>query len=141
MGEWKSVPVSYTHLDVYKRQREKQTIIVYNEKKLTDIFKEICRNKILAFRWRAAFEMNNKDRGILGFLETHSKSESVSFHMPGHKNGKIFKRIGYSQEEILNPQFDITEIEGADNLFEPEGIIRETMDKFKKIYELSLIHI
>lgn len=108
---------------------------MYNEKKLTDIFKEICRNKILAFRWRAAFEMNNKDRGILGFLETHSKSESVSFHMPGHKNGKIFKRIGYSQEEILNPQFDITEIEGADNLFEPEGIIRETMDKFKKIYE------
>lgn len=79
--------------------------------------------------------MNNEDRGILSFLESHRQKEPVSFHMPGHKNGKIFKRLGYAQEEILNPQFDITEIEGADNLFEPEGIIRKTMDKFKKIYE------
>lgn len=79
--------------------------------------------------------MNNDDRGILSFLESYRGRESVSFHMPGHKNGKIFKRLGYAQEEILNPQFDITEIEGADNLFEPEGIIRKTMDKFKKIYE------
>ena len=79
--------------------------------------------------------MNNENRGILNFLESYRNRESVSFHMPGHKNGKIFKRLGYAQEEILNLQFDITEIEGADNLFEPEGIIRETMDKFKKIYE------
>ena len=79
--------------------------------------------------------MNSEDRGILNFLELYRKRESVSFHMPGHKDGKIFKRLGYSEEEILNPEYDITEIEGADNLFEPEGIIRETMDKFKKIYE------
>lgn len=79
--------------------------------------------------------MNNENRGILNFLESYRNRESVSFHMPGHKDGKIFKRLGYSEEEILNAQYDITEIEGADNLFEPEGIIRETMDKFKKIYE------
>ena len=79
--------------------------------------------------------MNNEDRGVLSFLESYRDKESISFHMPGHKNGKIFKRLGYAQEEILNSQYDITELEGADNLFEPEGVIRKTMDKFKKIYE------
>ncbi|PAB57110.1 aminotransferase class I/II-fold pyridoxal phosphate-dependent enzyme [Anaeromicrobium sediminis] len=48
--------------------------------------------------------------------------DRVSFHVPGHKHGRIYKNYGLSN--ILD--LDTTEIPGTDNLHSPEGIIRES---------------
>lgn len=69
------------------------------------------------------------------FLKSHEDKNPVSFHMPGHKNGELFKRLEISQGEILKAEYDITEISGADNLFAPEDVLRNTMDKYKSLYD------
>ena len=40
----------------------------------------------------------------------------VSFHIPGHKSGKIFKKLGYDKFLDKIYTLDTTEIEGTDNL-------------------------
>lgn len=53
---------------------------------------------------------------IADFLEKYGSSDTVRFHMPGHK-GKSF--VGCEK-------IDITEISGADDLYKPVGIIAES---------------
>jgi lysine decarboxylase len=74
---------------------------------------------------------------ITGFLTEHADKKTVSFHMPGHKGSAIYKRFGY--EEFLNKimDCDITEIPGADNLFQTEGIIKATREKYAKLYDVQ----
>jgi len=51
----------------------------------------------------------------------------ISFHMPGHKNGKL--RL------IQDPyRIDVTEVEGTDDLHHPQGIIAEAMKRITSIY-------
>ncbi|WP_432406285.1 aminotransferase class I/II-fold pyridoxal phosphate-dependent enzyme [Wukongibacter sp. M2B1] len=70
---------------------------------------------------------------IFNELSKLSKRNMVSFHVPGHKNGKIFEK--YSLEINNNiGQFDITEIPGSDNLHAPEGIIKEAQERAKSFY-------
>lgn len=73
-------------------------------------------------------------KGILSFLEEHRDSKPISFHMPGHKGKDFYESLGMGSFDRDCSDMDITEISGADNLFQPEGIIRETMDKYKKLY-------
>lgn len=62
-------------------------------------------------------------------LREYGKSDYYGFHMPGHKRNVELL-------EMENPfSFDITEIEGFDNLHSPKGIIKQEMDKAKKIYK------
>lgn len=72
--------------------------------------------------------------GVLDFLTKYSGEDRVSFHMPGHKGKDFFKTVGYDSLGDLSLNYDITEISGADNLFQPESIVRETMDKYKELY-------
>ncbi|MDO4486573.1 MAG: aminotransferase class V-fold PLP-dependent enzyme [Bacillota bacterium] len=76
--------------------------------------------------------MNSK--GITQFLLKHAGDSPVSFHMPGHKGSEFYRRTGY--EDFLGKMMDcdITEIPGADNLFQMESIIRETADKYSRLY-------
>ncbi len=53
---------------------------------------------------------------IYDFVQNYIKSDTARFHMPGHKG---ISRLGC---EAL----DITEIKGADVLYSPDGIIRES---------------
>ena len=53
---------------------------------------------------------------VYDFVQSYAKSGVSRFHMPGHKG------IGPLGVEML----DITEIAGADSLYEAEGIIRES---------------
>ena len=54
-------------------------------------------------------------------LKEYSKSDIYPMHMPGHKrNAGLFSDV----ENI-----DVTEVEGLDNLHDPEGIIKESMDQ------------
>lgn len=66
---------------------------------------------------------------------SHGAASPVSFHMPGHKGKAFYVENGYEEflDEIMD--CDITEIPGADNLFQAEEIIKVTMDKYKKLYD------
>ena len=53
---------------------------------------------------------------IVDFLKRYSSSSPLRLHLPGHK-GKRF---------LCGEEFDITETEGADELYSPTGIIAES---------------
>ena len=57
---------------------------------------------------------------IADFVKKYSYDEYVRFHMPGHK-GNAF--LGCEA-------FDITEVKGADSLYEANGIIEESAGDF-----------
>ena len=73
-------------------------------------------------------------RSLLDFLPEHAALDPVSFHMPGHKGSQLYKKLGYG--DILDKLMDcdITEIPGADNLFQTEDVILEVMEKYRKLY-------
>lgn len=71
---------------------------------------------------------------IAEFLRKHAESSPVSFHMPGHKGMRFYERNGYADIFGRLAEWDITEIQGADNLFQPESIILETMKKYETLY-------
>ena len=63
--------------------------------------------------------MNN----LYSKLIEYSKSDIYPFHMPGHKRS------------IDGPyKYDVTEINGFDNLHDPRGLIKEIMDKASVFY-------
>ncbi|MGI6765727.1 MAG: aminotransferase class I/II-fold pyridoxal phosphate-dependent enzyme [Lentihominibacter sp.] len=68
------------------------------------------------------------------FLLQHADKDPVSFHMPGHKGQEIFKKYGYGEflDRLLD--CDVTEIPGADNLFQAEGIIMDAQKKYSRLY-------
>ncbi len=74
-------------------------------------------------------------KGIRQFLLQHAAAQPVSFHMPGHKGARIYRENGYGDFLDMVMDCDITEIPGADNLFQTESIIAETMEKYRQLYE------
>lgn len=64
---------------------------------------------------------------IVDFVENYIKSNKSRLHMPGHK-GVSF--LGCEKS-------DITEIEGADELFSPEGIILESENNASSLFGTS----
>lgn len=57
----------------------------------------------------------------------------LSFHVPGHKNGKIFpEKARPLYETILS--IDATEIDGLDDLHEPEGAIFQAQQLLSQLY-------
>ena len=61
---------------------------------------------------------------ICDFVEKYIESESVRLHMPGHK-GK--QHLGFEK-------YDITEISGADSLYEADGIILNSEKNAGKLF-------
>ncbi len=65
---------------------------------------------------------------IVDFIRNYAKSDVSRFHMPGHKG-----------ESLLGCEaFDITEIYGADSLYEAEGIIAESEKNAATIFGSAL---
>ncbi|MBQ0078741.1 MAG: hypothetical protein KBS66_02470 [Eubacterium sp.] len=85
----------------------------------------------------------NKDyrTGVTQFLLDHAASNPVSFHMPGHKGSDFYRRNGYGLflERLMD--CDITEIQGADNLFVCADCLGESADKYKKIYDVCKTYL
>ncbi|MEJ8553931.1 aminotransferase class I/II-fold pyridoxal phosphate-dependent enzyme [Tepidibacter sp. Z1-5] len=77
--------------------------------------------------------MNNTP--IINKLNDIKNSEIISFHVPGHKNGKIFDRLGYSDFKNSIVNIDTTEIPGTDNLHSPEEIIKKSQDIASKVFK------
>ncbi len=64
--------------------------------------------------------------GLLEQLMEYGESDYYPFHMPGHKREPL---------EFPNPYaVDITEIEGFDNLHNPQGILKSSMEYASEIY-------
>lgn len=57
---------------------------------------------------------------ICEFLEAYAESSALRLHMPGHKG--------------VNYPLDITEIDGADSLYEASGIIRESEQNAGRLF-------
>lgn len=62
---------------------------------------------------------------IIDFLESYKSSNAVRLHMPGHKG------------KTANTQYDITEINGADSLFDAYGIIDESEKNLSSLYDTN----
>lgn len=61
---------------------------------------------------------------IVDFVKNYENKDAVRLHMPGHK-GKSF--LGFEGA-------DITEIDGADVLYSPDGIIEESENKASSLF-------
>ncbi|MCM1185675.1 MAG: aminotransferase class I/II-fold pyridoxal phosphate-dependent enzyme [Lachnoclostridium sp.] len=61
-------------------------------------------------------------------LKDYGEKDYYPYHMPGHKRNAL----GSLPEEIA--QADITEIEGFDNLHQPEGILLKLQEKAAELY-------
>ena len=72
-----------------------------------------------------------KDAPIVNQLKNYIKKSYSPFSMPGHKYGRAF------EEDDLNTLIlngDITEVDGLDNLQNPQGVIKEAQVKLSECY-------
>lgn len=60
-------------------------------------------------------------------LISYAESGTYPFHMPGHKMGR-----GIGEYDIFKT--DITEINGFDNLHNPDGIIKDAQKKYASLF-------
>lgn len=73
---------------------------------------------------------NKEVSPIYHFLKEYAAKSGGRLHMPGHKGGADVYPAPY--RSIL--PFDITEVQGADALYEAEGIIGQSEDVAAKLY-------
>lgn len=65
----------------------------------------------------------------------YSKENNISFSMPGHKGGAGFLSTEEGKKLYENLcKIDITEVDGVDNLYHPEGIIKEAQELLSNFY-------
>ena len=72
---------------------------------------------------------------IINQLKEIVDMDLTSFHMPGHKLGKIYDKLGYSEIVQDIYKMDTTEISGTDNLHSPEGIIKKSQERASKAFK------
>ena len=75
-----------------------------------------------------------KVRFLSDYLYHHAASCPVSFHVPGHKGAAFFSRLGYDPQLAKLPDYDLTEIPGADNLFVMDGVLGELAARYQRLY-------
>ena len=61
---------------------------------------------------------------ICDFIRRYTGEDILRLHMPGHKGVPL---LGWES-------WDITEVEGADGLYEAEGIIRESEENAGQLF-------
>ncbi|WP_036720636.1 aminotransferase class I/II-fold pyridoxal phosphate-dependent enzyme, partial [Paenibacillus sp. JCM 10914] len=66
---------------------------------------------------------------IADALDRYRERKGTSFHVPGHKNGRIYESHSQVAGMLLDAmRVDVTEISEMDDLFQPEGIIQEAQE-------------
>jgi len=75
------------------------------------------------------------------FLLKHAAEKPVSFHMPGHKGSAVYSRFGYDGFLKNIMDCDVTEIPGADNLFQAESVLREVQLQYADLYEVPYSYL
>ncbi|MCR4646740.1 MAG: amino acid decarboxylase [Oscillospiraceae bacterium] len=74
--------------------------------------------------------MLENEQPIAGFLSNYAHNKPIRAHMPGHKGKPV---PGSPMLSAVTP-FDITEIEGADSLFEADGILLAAEEQTAVLY-------
>ncbi|MGI6498483.1 MAG: aminotransferase class I/II-fold pyridoxal phosphate-dependent enzyme [Oscillospiraceae bacterium] len=74
--------------------------------------------------------MKNPSLGLLSLLKAYRKRGIVPFHMPGHKRNTDAAPYLSS----LGGGYDITEIDGFDDLHHPTGILRQGMETAARLF-------
>ncbi|WP_050613534.1 aminotransferase class I/II-fold pyridoxal phosphate-dependent enzyme, partial [Bacillus testis] len=78
--------------------------------------------------------MKQEHTPLYDALKRFADEKPVSFHVPGHKNGQVFLDKGNDYfGQIL--KLDGTELEGLDDLHEPEGVIKEAEELLSALYD------
>ncbi len=75
--------------------------------------------------------MNYEDRPFLRGLQKFVERDSISLHVPGHKGGTL---SGLPTDIQSALRYDLTELEGLDDLHEPDGIIKEAQNRLAALY-------
>ncbi|MCH3953911.1 MAG: aminotransferase class I/II-fold pyridoxal phosphate-dependent enzyme [Eubacterium sp.] len=75
-----------------------------------------------------------KNEHLQDYLRRHAESRPVRFHMPGHKGRRLYDRFGYRDflQDFIDE--DITEIPGADDLFQQTGVLKDLSERYQKLY-------
>jgi len=74
--------------------------------------------------------MPTADKKIIEALKELSASDVLAMHMPGHKrNTEIAEYL-----KLLGAEYDITEIDGFDDLFDARGILARSMERASAIW-------
>lgn len=77
--------------------------------------------------------MDQSQTPLFTKLQTHYLRQTISFHVPGHKNGRVFpQKLDSLFSAILN--IDVTELRGLDDLHDPEGVIAESQYLAANLY-------
>jgi lysine decarboxylase len=80
--------------------------------------------------------VNQKNTPLYDALINHKNKKTISFHVPGHKNGKVFLKEAYPVfQNILN--VDVTELSGLDDLHSPSEAILEAETLLADYYEVK----
>ncbi|WP_236692970.1 aminotransferase class I/II-fold pyridoxal phosphate-dependent enzyme [Aneurinibacillus tyrosinisolvens] len=77
--------------------------------------------------------MNQNQAPLYEALLTYEKKKNTSFHVPGHKDGRVFDREGNSYFKPLLA-IDGTEVEGLDDLHHPLGAIAEAQQLAAEVF-------
>ncbi|WP_026688719.1 aminotransferase class I/II-fold pyridoxal phosphate-dependent enzyme [Alteribacter aurantiacus] len=79
------------------------------------------------------------DQGRMPLMERlieYKRNNSISYHVPGHKNGLVFQEdVRTLFQDVLS--IDVTEIEGMDDLHHPEGVIHEAENLASALYNVE----
>ncbi|WP_273717201.1 aminotransferase class I/II-fold pyridoxal phosphate-dependent enzyme [Alkalihalobacillus pseudalcaliphilus] len=70
---------------------------------------------------------------IIDYLKRFHYRKPVSFHVPGHKNGACYPEGLIEFKSVLS--FDVTELDGLDDLHDPTGIILESQQLLADYYK------
>lgn len=71
----------------------------------------------------------NDSNNLYDILKEYSQTNFYPFHMPGHKrNNELLKGC-------LPYEIDVTEIDGFDNLHNPNGIIKKITEKVRRLFK------
>ena len=77
---------------------------------------------------------------IVDFLEKYKESDISRLHMPGHKGAS--DKLSAIPDWLKNVYaYDITEILGADDLYHPEGIIKESEENAGRIFGTDTFYV
>ncbi len=77
--------------------------------------------------------MKQTETPLFDMLMNWKRMNPLSFHVPGHKNGKVFpNKADDLFASILS--IDVTELDGLDDLHEPEGAIKRAQQLTAHLY-------
>lgn len=78
--------------------------------------------------------MDYINRPLVKRLNEFQHEKPVSFHVPGHKYGALSGLPSAMRSALA---FDVTELNGLDDLHQPEEVIKEAQDKLSRLYKTA----